>query len=55
VALNPGVVDTDMLRTCWGEGAGGYSDPQSWARRAVPFILKIGPGDSGRPLAVRSQ
>jgi NAD(P)-dependent dehydrogenase (short-subunit alcohol dehydrogenase family) len=22
VALNPGIIDTDMLRSCWGEGAG---------------------------------
>jgi NAD(P)-dependent dehydrogenase (short-subunit alcohol dehydrogenase family) len=52
VAFNPGVIDTDMLRTVWGEGAGSYQDAESWARRAVPFLLKIGPADSGRPLAV---
>jgi NAD(P)-dependent dehydrogenase (short-subunit alcohol dehydrogenase family) len=55
VALNPGVIDTDLLRSCWGEGAGSYPDPQSWARRAVPFILKIGPKDNGRPLTVPSR
>lgn len=54
VALNPGVIDTDMLRVCWGEEAGGYENPASWARRAVPFILKLGPKDSGRPLTVPS-
>jgi NAD(P)-dependent dehydrogenase (short-subunit alcohol dehydrogenase family) len=54
VALNPGIIDTDMLRTSWGREAGNYQDPQSWARRAVPLILKIGPKDSGRPLVVHS-
>ncbi|MEX0977365.1 MAG: SDR family NAD(P)-dependent oxidoreductase [Pirellulales bacterium] len=52
VAFNPGVIDTDMLRTVWGEGAGSYQDAESWARRAVPFLLEIGPQDSGRPLAI---
>jgi NAD(P)-dependent dehydrogenase (short-subunit alcohol dehydrogenase family) len=54
VALNPGVIDTDMLRTCWGDSVGSYPDAESWARRAVPFIMQIGPKDNGRPLAVRS-
>jgi NAD(P)-dependent dehydrogenase (short-subunit alcohol dehydrogenase family) len=52
VAFNPGVIDTDMLRTVWGAGAGSYQDAESWARRAVPFLLAIGPKDSGRPLTV---
>ena len=52
VAFNPGVIDTDMLRAVWGEGAGSYQDAESWARRAVPFLLAIGPKDSGRPLTV---
>ena len=54
VALNPGVIDTDMLRTAWGEGAGSYPDAQAWAQRAVPFILQIAAKDNGKPLAVRS-
>jgi NAD(P)-dependent dehydrogenase (short-subunit alcohol dehydrogenase family) len=55
VALNPGIIDTDMLRTSWGREADNYQDPESWARRAVPFILKIGPKDSGKPLVVHSR
>ncbi|MGF1450243.1 MAG: SDR family oxidoreductase [Opitutales bacterium] len=38
VALNPGVIATDMLRTCFGESAGGYPTPEQWAERAAPFI-----------------
>src|SRR5207245_5026489 len=41
VALNPGVIDTDMLRLCWAEDAGQYPSPQQWAERAAPFLLRL--------------
>ena len=47
VALNPGVIDTPMLRSCFGEGAAGHQDPESWAKRAVPMILGFGAEDNG--------
>ena len=50
VPLNPGVIDTDMLREVWGEGAGGYRGAREWARAAAPFVLGLGPADNGRPL-----
>jgi NAD(P)-dependent dehydrogenase (short-subunit alcohol dehydrogenase family) len=52
VAVNPGVINTDMLRTCWGGAAGQYEDPDAWARRAVPFLLDINADQSGRALSV---
>jgi NAD(P)-dependent dehydrogenase (short-subunit alcohol dehydrogenase family) len=52
VALNPGIINTDMLRSCFGESAAGYPDPTEWALRAVPFLLKLGPRDNGRSLTV---
>ena len=52
VPLNPGVIDTDMLRTTWGDGAGGFEKAEAWARRAAPFVLGLGPGDNGRPATV---
>lgn len=55
VPLNPGVIDTDMLRTCFGEQAGAYLDPASWARQAAPFLLSLGPQHNGRPLTVPGQ
>jgi NAD(P)-dependent dehydrogenase (short-subunit alcohol dehydrogenase family) len=55
VSLNPGIIDTEMLRSTFGEGAGSYPDADDWAKRAVPFILKIGPKDNGRPLTVPSR
>jgi NAD(P)-dependent dehydrogenase (short-subunit alcohol dehydrogenase family) len=52
IPLNPGIIDTDMLRTCWGDGAGSYPKPEAWARRAVPFILGLGPGHNGKSLSI---
>lgn len=52
VPLNPGIINTDMLRSCFGEDAASYSDPADWAKRAVPFLLGLGPKDNGQPLTV---
>lgn len=52
VALSPGVVDTDMLRSAWGDGAAAHPSPERWAERAVPFLLTLDESDSGRPLTV---
>ena len=43
VALNPGIINTDMLRSCFGGSASGYPSPEEWAKIAVPFLLKLGP------------
>ncbi len=50
VALNPGIIDTEMLRSCFGAGAGSYPDAASWARTAVPFLIKLSAKDNGRAL-----
>jgi NAD(P)-dependent dehydrogenase (short-subunit alcohol dehydrogenase family) len=52
VPLNPGIIDTDMLRSCFGAAAGQYPSADEWAKRAVPFLLKLGPGDNGKSLSV---
>lgn len=52
VPLNPGVINTDMLQSCFGENADSYPTPQQWASKAVPFLLKIGPRDNGKQLTV---
>ncbi len=52
VPLNPGVIDTDMLRQCWADGASAYAKADAWAKVAAPFILKLGPKDNGRSLSV---
>jgi NAD(P)-dependent dehydrogenase (short-subunit alcohol dehydrogenase family) len=50
VPLNPGVIHTEMLRSCFGEAAASYPGPAAWARRAVPFLLELGAADNGDPL-----
>lgn len=52
IPLNPGVINTDMLRSCWGDGASAYPTPEKWAQKAVPFILKLSPADNGRSTTV---
>ena len=50
VALNPGIINTDMLRTCWASGAENYPSPDEWAKAVVPFLLKLKATDNGRQL-----
>jgi NAD(P)-dependent dehydrogenase (short-subunit alcohol dehydrogenase family) len=50
VALNPGIIYTEMLQSCFGGSASGYPVPAEWAKRSVPFLLKLGPGDNGKAL-----
>jgi NAD(P)-dependent dehydrogenase (short-subunit alcohol dehydrogenase family) len=52
VPLNPGVIDTDMLRSCWADGAAAYPKAAQWAKAAAPFILQLGPKDNGKSLSV---
>jgi len=55
VALNPGIIHTDMLKSCFGESASNYLAPNDWARKAVPFILSLGARDNGRQATVPGQ
>jgi NAD(P)-dependent dehydrogenase (short-subunit alcohol dehydrogenase family) len=52
VPLNPGIINTEMLQSCFGADASHYPDAAAWAKRAVPMFLKLGPKDNGRPLTV---
>ena len=52
VALNPGVIDTDMLRSVWGEGAAAYATPEEWANQAVPFLEGLTSRNNGGSLSV---
>jgi NAD(P)-dependent dehydrogenase (short-subunit alcohol dehydrogenase family) len=55
VPLNPGIINTDMLQSCFAGGADGFSKADAWAKIAVPFLLKISPRDNGRQLTVPGQ
>ncbi len=52
VPLNPGVIDTDMLRQCWAEGASSYPKADVWAAKAAAFILKLSAKDNGKQVSV---
>jgi NAD(P)-dependent dehydrogenase (short-subunit alcohol dehydrogenase family) len=52
VPLNPGIINTAMLQSCFAGGAAGYPVPREWAKTAAPFLLKINTADNGNPLTV---
>jgi NAD(P)-dependent dehydrogenase (short-subunit alcohol dehydrogenase family) len=52
VPLNPGIIDTDMLRSTFGGDAGDYPTAQGWSEKAVAFLLQLGAKDNGQPLSV---
>jgi len=52
VPLNPGIIDTEMLRSCFGASAGRYPNAARWADVAVPFLLQLSAKDNGKPLSV---
>ena len=52
VALNPGIIDTDMLRKTWQDGASGFPTAEEWATSAVPFLEKLGESHDGQSLTV---
>lgn len=52
VPLNPGIINTEMLQTCWANGASRYPTPDRWSHVAVPFLLSLGPKDNGQSLSV---
>jgi len=52
ISLNPGIIDTAMLRSAFGESASNYLSPDQWVKRAVPFLLKLGASDNGKQLEI---
>ena len=52
VPLSPGVVNTEMLQSCFGGGADTARKPDAFAKVAAPFLLALGPKDNGKSLTV---
>jgi NAD(P)-dependent dehydrogenase (short-subunit alcohol dehydrogenase family) len=50
IPLNPGIINTDMLQSCFGADAASYPNPEKWAKKAVLFLLNLGPKDNGQSL-----
>ena len=55
VAFNPGVIDTEMLRSTFGSSAGNYLPPDRWAESAVPYLLALGPKQNGKSVTAPGQ
>ncbi len=50
VAVSPGVVDTEMLRTARGDEAASYPPPEDLAPRFLRMLETLGPRHNGRSL-----
>jgi len=51
-SLNPGMIETEMLHSCFGDSAASYPDPAQWAQSAGPYLLSLDADDNGRQLTV---
>ena len=52
VPLNPGIINTEMLQSCFGGNADSSPSAEDWANVAVPFILSLDATSTGEPLTV---
>lgn len=52
VLLSPGIIDTDMLRSCFGGQASDYPGAETSAKTAIPWLLGLGPKNNGLSLTV---
>ena len=52
IPLDPGIINTEMLRSCFGSAASRYPNATEWAEVAAPFLLGLSAKDNGEPLSV---
>ena len=52
IPLNPGIINTEMLQSCFGSQAQHYPTAQEWAEISVPFLLKLSAKHNGQQLTV---
>lgn len=50
VPLNPGIINTDMLKSCFSGSSSGYPPASEWAKPVVPFLLELEARDNGKSL-----
>ena len=50
VPLSPGVVNTEMLQSCFGAGAASARKPDTFAKATAPFLLGLSPKNNGQSL-----
>ncbi len=52
VPLDPGIINTDMLASAFGDDSGKFPDAETWSKIAAAYLLQLGPADNGEPRAV---
>lgn len=52
VSLNPGIIHTKMLKTCFGDSASEYPSPEEWIISAGPFLKNLSSRHNGMALTV---
>jgi len=52
VPVNPGIINTEMLQSCFGDGANDAPTPEAWAKKAAPLFVGLGPKDNGQQRTV---
>ncbi|GLT44509.1 hypothetical protein SLA2020_184000 [Shorea laevis] len=52
IALSPGVINTEMLESCFGTSASLYQTPEAWALKAATMIVNLTAADNGASLTV---
>lgn len=50
IALSPGVINTEMLQTVYGEDAQNHRGPEEWASTAAPFLCSLTASQNGQSL-----
>ena len=54
VALNPGIINTDMLKKTFGADSSHFPTAAQWAKSAAPFLLNLNAKDNGASLTAPS-
>jgi NAD(P)-dependent dehydrogenase (short-subunit alcohol dehydrogenase family) len=52
IPLDPGIINTDMLHSCFGQAAQHYPTAEEWSHEAARYLLSLGPRHNGQSLSV---
>ncbi len=52
IPVNPGVINTDLLQSCFGSSASQAPSAKQWSKKAAPFFLNLSVSDNGQSLSV---
>jgi len=52
VSVNPGIINTEMLQSCFGASASNAPVASEWAKSAAPFFLGLDQRDNGKQKSV---